>query len=117
MKGGYSVMKKKKNLFIILGVVLVAIIVYFNLTGDSTKTTDVVAAAVEGRDLVEIVSASGRIQPKTKVDITSEVNGEIVYLPVKEGQRVGVGGKRWQTIFPTFASVPPRSLLFRFPVK
>ena len=83
--------RKKKTLFIILGVLVVAVIVYFNMTGESTKKTKVNAATVQGHDLVELVSASGRIQPRTKVDITSEVNGEIVHLAVRDGQQVRAG--------------------------
>jgi len=84
-------MKKKKTILIILGAIVVAVIVYFNMTGDNTKTTTVSAAEVKGRDVDEEVSASGRIQPKTKVDISSEVNGEIIHLLVKDGQPVKSG--------------------------
>ena len=42
-------------------------------------------------DIVERVSASGKIQPETEVNITAEVSGQIVALPVKEGDRVEKG--------------------------
>ena len=38
-----------------------------------------------------VVSGSGRIQPKTKVNITSEVNAVIIGIPVKEGDFVDPG--------------------------
>lgn len=41
--------------------------------------------------LVQIVSATGRIQPETEVKISAEVAGEIVELPVVEGQSVQRG--------------------------
>lgn len=84
-------MKNKKAIFITLGVVVVAVLVVLNLTSNTSKGTKVNANEVTSTDLVEKVSASGRIQPKTKVDITAEINGEIVALPVREGQRVQVG--------------------------
>ncbi|MCP4685811.1 MAG: efflux RND transporter periplasmic adaptor subunit [bacterium] len=84
-------MKNKKAIFITLGVIVVAALVIVNLTSESSSGTKVNAAEVTSTDLVEKVSASGRIQPKTKVDITAEINGEIVSLPVREGQRVDVG--------------------------
>jgi HlyD family secretion protein len=43
------------------------------------------------RNLTELVVASGRIQPVMQVVINPEVSGEIIALPVKEGQAVGKG--------------------------
>lgn len=43
------------------------------------------------RNLTELVSATGRVQPVTQVKISPEVSGEIVELPVKEGDRVRRG--------------------------
>jgi HlyD family secretion protein len=45
----------------------------------------------EFRNLTEMVMATGRIQPVTKVVINPEVSGEIVELPVREGQLVKKG--------------------------
>lgn len=84
-------MKNKKVLLISAGVVVVAALVIFQLSTTRHSGTKVTAAEVNTTDLVEKVSASGRIQPKTKVNITSEINGEIVALPVREGQRVEMG--------------------------
>lgn len=46
---------------------------------------------VARRDITEIVVANGRIQPVVQVVISPEVAGEIIELPVKEGQRVKKG--------------------------
>lgn len=43
------------------------------------------------RDLTEIVSASGKVQPELEVKISSDVSGEIVELLVKEGDTVKKG--------------------------
>ena len=43
------------------------------------------------RDITEIVVANGRIQPVLQVVINPEVSGEIIDLPVKEGQDVKKG--------------------------
>src|SRR6187401_2021453 len=40
------------------------------------------------RNLTEIVVANGKIQPVLQVKISPEVSGEIIELPVKEGQPV-----------------------------
>ncbi|MEA2031209.1 MAG: efflux RND transporter periplasmic adaptor subunit [candidate division Zixibacteria bacterium] len=83
--------KKKKLLLIIGGIVVVVAIVVANLTMNTSKVTEVKSDKAKLRDLVETVSASGRIQPQTKVDITSEINGEIIELYVQEGDYVGTG--------------------------
>ena len=43
------------------------------------------------RDITEMVVANGRIQPVVQVVINPEVSGEIIDLPVKEGQPVKKG--------------------------
>ncbi|MFO1498539.1 MAG: efflux RND transporter periplasmic adaptor subunit [Verrucomicrobiota bacterium] len=43
------------------------------------------------RDLTELVIATGKIQPVVQVVINPEVSGEIVELPVKEGDQVRKG--------------------------
>ncbi len=41
--------------------------------------------------IVETVIASGKIQPEVEVNISAEVSGEIIELPIKEGARVQKG--------------------------
>jgi len=42
-------------------------------------------------DITETVSATGKIQPQTEVKLSSEVSGEIIELPITEGQEVKKG--------------------------
>lgn len=56
---------------------------------DDAKQVNVEKSA--RRSLSESVSASGKIQPETEVKIQSQVSGEIVELPVKEGDMVKQG--------------------------
>jgi HlyD family secretion protein len=58
---------------------------------NKTKATEVRVEAVEARDLVASVTASGQIQPRTKVDVSADVTGKIVRLVVQEGQMVTRG--------------------------
>ena len=46
---------------------------------------------VSRRNLTEVVSSNGKIQPVLQVKISPEVSGEITELPVKEGQCVKKG--------------------------
>src|SRR5262245_10262789 len=52
---------------------------------------DVQTEKVARRSLTELVIANGRIQPVLQVKISPEVSGEIIELPVKEGQAVKKG--------------------------
>lgn len=42
-------------------------------------------------DIVQTVSATGKIQPEIEVKLSSEVSGEIIELPIVEGQQVKKG--------------------------
>jgi HlyD family secretion protein len=53
--------------------------------------TQVATEKATVRDIVETVTASGKIKPHLEVKITAEVSGEIVELPVKEGDVVKKG--------------------------
>jgi HlyD family secretion protein len=55
------------------------------------KATEVRMEAVQARDLVASVTASGQVRPQTKVDLSSDITGKIVRLDVKEGQMVTKG--------------------------
>ncbi len=88
-------MLRKKGL-LILGafVVVIVSLVYFSKTGkigNRDKGIEVETAEVNEITIVETVSATGKIQPEIEVKISSEVSGEIIALPVKEGQVVKKG--------------------------
>lgn len=52
------------------------------------KPLEVLTAKVKKVDIVEKVTASGKIQPETQVKISPDVSGEIVEVMVKEGDSV-----------------------------
>ena len=55
------------------------------------KAIGVTTDKVTRRDLTELIVANGKIQPVVQVVISPEVAGEIVALPVREGDRVKKG--------------------------
>ena len=57
----------------------------------NNKGTEVRIEGVEKRDLIASVTASGQIQPRTKVDLSADITGRITRLAVKEGQMVTKG--------------------------
>lgn len=86
--------KKKSSLrkWIILVVfLLIGGTVAFLGTRNRTKGAEVSVRSIERGDITSLVSATGRIHPETQVVISSEVPGEIVELPVVDGQFVERG--------------------------
>ncbi len=86
----------KKNMYWLGGGLLVLIVVLIWLSktgviGNKNKGTEVETAPVGELTIIETVSATGKIQPEVEVKISSEVSGEIIDLPVKEGQTVKKG--------------------------
>ncbi|MDB4909343.1 MAG: efflux transporter, family, subunit [Gemmatimonadetes bacterium] len=72
------------------GLLLVGVVVLAAFKrGD--KPVEVRLEKVQKRDLVAYVTASGQVQPHTKVDVASDVSGRIVKLSVIEGQMVTKG--------------------------
>ena len=85
--------KSKKKLFIFGGLALlvVALVLVVIFQGNKEEIINVQTEKVEKRSITQTVSATGKINPEFKVVITPEVTGEIVQLPVKEGQVVKKG--------------------------
>jgi HlyD family secretion protein len=88
-------MKSKKILRYVLIVAVIAVIVL--LVGKkkgwfgSDLTIKVAVEKSEKRDIIEVITANGKVQPETEVKISPEVSGEIVELNVKEGDIVEKG--------------------------
>jgi len=88
-------MKTKKLLrySLIAVVVLIVLAVVGKKVGWFGKE-EVIEVAVEKakrRDIIETITANGKIQPETEVIISPDVSGEIVDLKVKEGDMVKLG--------------------------
>jgi HlyD family secretion protein len=72
-------------------IVLLIVLSKTGIVGNKNKGTEVETAKVKEMTIVETVSATGKVQPEIEVKISSEVSGEIIELPVKEGQVVKKG--------------------------
>lgn len=87
--------KRRIILRIVLGliVLIVVIMAVARQQGWIGKphSTAVTAEEVQRRTIVELVSASGKIQPEVEVKISPDLSGEVVDLPVKEGDQVTKG--------------------------
>ncbi len=85
--------KSRKKLFIFsgIGAVLVALVLIVLLGSKRENVVNVQTEKVQRKSITQIVTASGKIQPEKMVKINAEVSGEIILLPVKDGQKVQKG--------------------------
>ncbi len=106
--------KKNHRLMKLLGLVVASIslvIIIAQKVGwiSSEKPITVNTEKVERRNIIETVSASGKIQPETEVKISPDVSGEIVNLYVKEGDVVVKGDLLLKIKPDTYLSILERS--------
>jgi len=88
-------MKKKTLIWIIVIVIaLLTVLVGGKKAGWFGKTgnfKEVEVTNIEFITIIETVAATGKIQPEIEIKLSSEVSGEIIELPIKEGQQVKKG--------------------------
>jgi HlyD family secretion protein len=86
--------KKSKTIYIVIAAILLlsalAAGVYFKKGKESDATAITVEKAVV-KTITQLVTATGKIQPETEVKISPEVAGEIIAIPVKEGEIIKKG--------------------------
>lgn len=84
---------RKRRKWLVFGIILI-VLIGLSAAAMLRKREALVSVQTEKvqlRDLTETVVANGRIQPVLQVKISAEVSGEIIELPVKEGQQVQRG--------------------------
>jgi len=86
---------KRKTIIIILALLLFIIVLIAGKKagwfGDDQELVSVETQKVTAATLTQKVSATGKIQPELEIKLSSEVSGEIIELPIKEGQMVKKG--------------------------
>lgn len=82
---------KRKWIWIVLGVVVVAVVAGVAARSRGPKPAEVQMAKVEKQDLQSKVSANGKVQAQKKVEISATIPGQVTHLAVKEGDRVVKG--------------------------
>lgn len=87
-------MSKRLKIVIALVVVVLALLLvgkkmgWFGKKGNFKQVT---TERVQLQEIIETVSATGKIYPEVEVKISSEVSGEIIDLPISEGDQVEKG--------------------------
>lgn len=86
-------MTRKRKIVLGIGVAVVALVAFtaIRAANNKNKPVEVRLEQVGNQDLVAAVTASGRIEPKSQVDISSEVTARITRITVKEGDLVTKG--------------------------
>src|SRR6266436_1705498 len=82
--------KKKLLIAAVVGVVISSTVGY-SIFARNRGVVAVQSGKIVRQDLTQTVSANGEIKPKKYVNVSSNMMGRIVRLPVKEGDRVHDG--------------------------
>lgn len=78
--------KRTRKIVITATVLIVAVFLLSKLGGNGA--VEVRVDTVDNRDLIASVSATGRVQPVNKVDISADITGRVTRLAVAEGDSV-----------------------------
>lgn len=96
-------MSKKLKWIIAILVFLIILLILLSKAGILGKKEGIQVSAekAQKRTITEIVTASGQIYPEVEVKVSSDISGEIVDLPVNEGDTV----KRGQVLAKIYADI------------
>lgn len=85
--------RSRKKLYWIVGILLVIVIAGVSLGMAKKREKPILVTTDKAfrKTITQLVTATGKIQPEIEVKISPEVSGEIIELPVKEGQIVHKG--------------------------
>jgi len=83
--------KKKKMLWIISLALVAIVVIAVIISGKKEKIIEVQTEKIKKQNIIQVVTATGKVQSETKVNISAEVSGEIIALPFKEGDDVKKG--------------------------
>jgi len=84
--------KRNRRIIISLSLIIVLFVIawFTGIIGKEDKTK-VETEEIQKRTITEKVSASGKLKPSKEIKLSADVSGEIVKLPVKEGDQVKKG--------------------------
>ena len=85
--------RSRKKLYWIIGIVIVIAIAVVAVVVSRKREKPILVTTDKAfrKTITQLVTATGKIQPEIEVKISPEVSGEIIELPVKEGQIVHKG--------------------------
>ena len=81
----------KKRLIIIGSIIISVILILLIFKGDGSKPLKVSAEEATKRNIIQTVTATGKVQPEIELTISPDVSGEITDIFVQEGDTVREG--------------------------
>lgn len=82
---------KRKYIIGLIGLIIVIAVIASQFFNKTDNGIEVEIVQIKRTDIVETVTATGKVQPEIEIKISPEVSGEIINLAVKEGQIVQKG--------------------------
>ncbi len=84
---------RKKKLILLIGAAVLIVITLASMVASRKREKPIPITTDKAfrKSVTQLVTATGKIQPEVEVKIAPEVSGEIVAIPVKEGQIVHKG--------------------------
>jgi len=84
---------RKKKLILLIGAAAVIVITLASMVASRKREKPIAVTTDKAfrKTITQLVTATGKIQPEVEVKIAPEVSGEIIAIPVKEGQIVHQG--------------------------
>src|SRR6478752_1215818 len=83
--------RRRRYILIGIGALILLLIVGAVIASKREKPIPVTTEKAAKRTILQLVSATGKVQPETEVKISPEVAGEIIELPVIDGAQVNKG--------------------------
>ena len=83
-------MSKRNIILVSIGVIALVVLIILGKSRNKDEV-EVNVANIEKRTIISTVSANGKIRPEGEVKISADVSGEIIDLPVQEGDTVKEG--------------------------
>ena len=84
-------LRNRKKLIAVAAAILAAGTILSILFLAREKPVEVTTERSFRKEVVHVVTATGKVEPETEVAISPDVSGEIIELPVKDGQQVRKG--------------------------
>jgi HlyD family secretion protein len=83
--------RRRRYILIGIGALILLLVVAAVIANKREKPIPVTTEKAAKRTILQLVSATGKVQPETEVKISPEVAGEIIELPVIDGAEVKKG--------------------------
>src|SRR5438477_3120689 len=83
--------RRRRYTLIGIGALILLLVVAAVIANKREKPIPVTTEKAAKRTILQLVSATGKVQPETEVKISPEVAGEIIELPVIDGAQVNKG--------------------------